>query len=257
LIIDKKYKLEKLVSTEAQRDRLQQIYLTKGMGIACNGHVGAFVPLDEYSYLEEGHLSPESLREARPKAKNQSTYIELTNDKEKFRDVERYRKSAAIEYPNIFAVLPTEPIVRRISFNAKYLYDLAQALGDDVVILELPESNTRVMSVRTGEGKTYANSIGILMPCSLPKEEPFIKEGDLKIDLEYLRSLNPVQSEPIVELDIKEEKPTTVNENYHEFAQAIEDEQTNEMQAEVCRACGEKDKDICNECVATKGDGFE
>jgi hypothetical protein len=270
VLIDKKYKLESVVEKgTGSRPSMEQIYLQNGMAVATNGHALVFVPCNEYEDSEEGYLNPLTLKDARKQSKLfGGCRIDLTEKTESPVSSDRVTRDrlnkSSIAFPNVFGVLPLDETVKSVCFNAKILYELSQAMGNDVVTLEVPESVHRAITVRCPDETSdrYDNSFGLLMPVRMPDKPTLVEEGRTVITLEYLQSLNPQRiPEPVEEVVV--EVPTEMHikvdiESEQEYASHFATDK--EVNAEIdlinknaiCNACGIRGQDDCEpeECVA-------
>ena len=63
--IDRKYKIEKAVSTDTLRENLQNVFVSKRHAVATDGKILAIVPVQTDKEDEAGWLTPDALKHAR------------------------------------------------------------------------------------------------------------------------------------------------------------------------------------------------
>lgn len=149
--INKRHKLEKAVvkRTELYRDHLKLPYFINGYVYATNSYIIAKVKPENVqpNALQEGHILLEELKRSRKPL--ESSEIDL------------YRYASIHKFPNVDRILnyDDEPTYT-IALNARLLYDLSQALGDNAVTLKFRKPTGPIEVV----GK-YAS--GAIMPMRL------------------------------------------------------------------------------------------
>lgn len=81
--------------------------------------------------------------------------------------VERLDRGIFPDYKAILQGLSTDTYT--VSVNAKQLYDLAQAIGHDIVRLDIPRDGLSALRVTANPGKGAQDfaAVGVLMPCRL------------------------------------------------------------------------------------------
>ena len=163
--IDKKYKLEKCVSTDPARENLQNIYVSEKQAFATNGHYLAIVPTQFEKDDTIGWLTPGALKLARRVAPKSSDtiHIELNGTQTLPDGTVMARPGDQVKPPQVVDILKQARANRkfRVGLNAEYLKDLAEALGTDELVLEFGGSDKpiQVTPVHGEEGTT-----GLLMP---------------------------------------------------------------------------------------------
>jgi DNA polymerase III sliding clamp (beta) subunit (PCNA family) len=166
--IDKKYKLEKCVSKDPMRASLQNIFVHERHAFATNGHFLAVVPTRFEKEDSIGWLSPDALKLARKLAPKVSdtVHIELNGFQKLPDGTIMSRPSDEEKPPRLFSILRDARTNRKykIGLNAAYLRDLAEALGNDELILEFgdPDKPIQITPVHAEPG-----TIGLLMPIRL------------------------------------------------------------------------------------------
>ena len=75
--IDKKYRLEKVVSKDPAREHLQNIWVTKHHAFATNGMILAAIPITADKEDTPGWLSSDALKLARKQSSTDDIRIEL------------------------------------------------------------------------------------------------------------------------------------------------------------------------------------
>lgn len=163
--IEKKYKLEKAVSKD--RPSLSIIKRIGDRLVATNGHALASVPIEVEETDTADGVSPEALIAARKATRTFDVPLGLGEtqaipggqtfpkvDASSFPDVERVSKAARESYKII-----------RVGINAKSLHALAEALGDDVVELEISSPFEPIFVRPIGD------AFGVLMPCVIDRKK--------------------------------------------------------------------------------------
>jgi hypothetical protein len=165
--IDRKYRIEKCVSTDSTRTNMLYVYVTKNQAMATNGHMLALVPVKSDTGDTEGWLTPAALIQARkitPKAAG---------------DVVISLNGGQVLIDGTKMVRPTEemapkydPIVKRahegrqfkVGLDAAMLKALADALGSDELVLNFgsPKDAVLVTPMLEEDGV-----IGLLMPLKI------------------------------------------------------------------------------------------
>lgn len=160
--LDKKYRIEKAVSTETSRENLQNIWITRHHAFATDGHILAAVPITTEKVDTEGWLTTDALKLAR-KAKGTDTLSIELNGCQKLSDGTMLIRPTENKFPAIQGILMGAFRSRafRIAFNASYLKDLADALGTEEIILEISKPDEAIL-VRPKE--TGRRERGLLMP---------------------------------------------------------------------------------------------
>ncbi len=168
--IERKYKIEKCVSTDESRPNLQNIYVSRRHAMSTNGRILAFVPVQVQEDDEIGWVSPEALKHARKvSSKGQDSVQIVLNGAQVLPDGTIMNRPEGENPPHTFRILRDAHSNRkyRIGVNAHYLKDLAEALGNEEIILEIGDPNSAVL-VRPVHSEP--GTVGLLMPIRLNKE---------------------------------------------------------------------------------------
>ena len=175
--IPKNCKLEKVVSKDESREALLSILIESKDGqtnaVATDGRRMAIVPIeiaDEDQLDGQKLMTPKALIEARKQAKKAKESTIGLNGAAMMPNGEVYPLRTDLKYPLWQNVVPPNDNPRQtISFNAKFLYELAQAIGcpNDCVQLQI-ETNPATGQIDPNrpfiiEEKTTGGK-GILMP---------------------------------------------------------------------------------------------
>ena len=174
--IPKNCKLEKVASKDQTREVLNYILIEnkndETHAVATDGRRLAVVPVaicDEDQLDGEKLMLPKALTEARKQAKQAKESTIGLNGAALMPNGECYPVREDLNFPNWRQVVPTGAKYTKVCFNAKYLYELAQAIGcqNDCVQLQIeinPETGhldplrPLVIEDKTTGGK------GVLMP---------------------------------------------------------------------------------------------
>ena len=163
--IERKYRIEKCVSTDPTRENLQNIYVSERQAFATNGHYLAIVPSQFEKEDTIGWLTAGALKLARrvtPKSSD-TIHIELNGTQTLPDGTVMARPGNDVRPPQLFDILKQAKMNRKykIGLNAGYLRDLAEALGTDELVLELgaPDKPIQVTPLHGEEGTT-----GLPMP---------------------------------------------------------------------------------------------
>ena len=177
--IPKTCKLEKVVSKDESREPLLSILIEEKDGqtnaVATDGRRMAIVPVqlsDEDEFDGQKLMTPKALIEARKQAKRANESTISLNGAAMMPDGQVFPIRTDLKYPNWRAVMPDKvggTHYQTVSFNAKYLFELAQAIGcpNDCVTLQIEtKPATGQIDPRAAliiEEKTTGGK-GILMP---------------------------------------------------------------------------------------------
>ena len=171
--IDKKYRLEKAVSTDESRTNLTNISITRRHAIACDGRMIAIVPVEVDEGDEAGWLSPDALKLARRvNPKGLDTIGIILNGTQELPDGSTIKRPSFDEVhpPKMLQILLHANRGRtfRIGINASMLKSLSEAIGSEEVVLEFgsPTETILVHPVHYEEGVC-----GVLMPVRLNNKE--------------------------------------------------------------------------------------
>jgi hypothetical protein len=164
MIIDKKYRIERAVSTDPERDNLKNVFVSQRHARATNGKLLAIVPITSEKDDTPGWMTPEALKQARKSSSAglESLRIEL-NGAQALPDGTILERPDTGHPPKIFRLLRQAHSGRvfKIGLNAAYLRTLSDALGSEELILEcgLPNQAVLVRAVHESNG-----AIGLIMP---------------------------------------------------------------------------------------------
>ncbi len=166
--IDKKYRLEKCVSTGPSRVNLQNIHVTRSHAYATNGKVLAAVPVQTEKDDTPGWLTLDGLKLARKVTPKDSDHIKIIlNGQQILSDgTTLARPETAEQFPKVGRLLlqTLRHRTMRVGINAAYLRDLAAALGAEEVILEIGKADSAI-AVRPVQESNKA--VGVIMPMRL------------------------------------------------------------------------------------------
>lgn len=168
MIFDPKYQPELIASTDATRPYLIHVELdvTGKRMLATDGHRLVVVPCEPQEHDTSGPVTGEALKGARKFAKRakQPTTALSANGALVYPGVTLERPSRGdAQYPPVDRVIPGEPERSiTISFNPKYLYELALALGTPGCVklrIDRDDSTHAPITVNPGEP-----AFAVLMP---------------------------------------------------------------------------------------------
>lgn len=131
--------------------------------VATDGRRLVVIPV-EADESERGPIPPQALKFARQArvSKKTDTVVMGLNGSISFENgwtMPRENKEDRTPYPNIQNVIPEHSPTVRIGINAKQLHELAQALGDDVVILNITDAGGAIkVTLQRDE------AFGVIMP---------------------------------------------------------------------------------------------
>jgi DNA polymerase III sliding clamp (beta) subunit (PCNA family) len=165
--IDKRFKLEKCVSTDPSRVRMQNVHVTRRHAFATNGHILAAVPVESQKDDSEGWLTVDALKLARKVTPKDSDHISIIlNGQQILSDGTTLARPETVEsFPRVGHLLLQTLRHRtlRIGVNADYLKNLALALGSEEIILEIGKPDTAI-AVRPVHDN---GAVGVIMPIRL------------------------------------------------------------------------------------------
>ena len=161
-------KIELAVSKDTSRPQIGHVHLDvdKSRLLATNGHIAAIVPVQLDSGDTSGPISIDAIKQARKEDKRSGDYhIRANGGLELSNGAMLPRESDVQQFPDIDRVINPngEPVVS-VSFNAKLLYELAQALGttnrgQHQVTLEIRDENNVILVTARG-----CEAHGAIMP---------------------------------------------------------------------------------------------
>jgi len=164
MLIDKKYKLEKVVSKDPAREHLQNIWITRHHAFATNGMILAAIPITADKEDTIGWLSADALKLARKQSSTDDIRIELNGVQQLPDGTTLLRPDDSNTFPKIVPILLRSYRHRksRVALNARLLKDLADALGTEEVVLELGKSSDEAVLIRSMAKGNEAR--GLIMP---------------------------------------------------------------------------------------------
>jgi len=167
MLLDKRYKIEKVVSKDNYRVPLLNPYIDDHDGgkviVATNGRslVKIKVNVLEGENIPNGYVDKDLLKESQKR----SIPLELTEDEQSVNGMTKKRdRDKDIYFPRWQRIIPEKgrEIKLQVMLNAKKLYELSQAMGEDVVTLSF-ENHENAIEVTNSDKNTY----GLIMPCKL------------------------------------------------------------------------------------------
>ncbi len=166
--IDKKYRIEKICSTDTSRVSMQNIHVTGRHAYATNGKVLAAVPIQSEKDDTPGWLTVDGLKLARKVTSKDADHIKIIlNGQQILSDATTLSRPETVEsFPKVGRLLlqTLRHRTMRIGLNANYLRELALALGSEEIILEVgrPDSAIAVRPVQESN-----KAVGVIMPIRL------------------------------------------------------------------------------------------
>lgn len=165
--IERRFKIEKAVSTDPTRENLQNVFISRRHAMATDGKILAIVPVTCEKDDEAGSLTPEALKLARKvSGKGLDSVCIGLNGAQILPDGTVMQRPSDHKPPRIFHLLRKayQGKYYRIGINAGYLKDLADALGSEELVLECgnPTEAVMVHPLKQEEG-----CVGLIMPIRL------------------------------------------------------------------------------------------
>jgi len=164
--IDKKYKLEKAVSTDPGRENLQNIWTSRHHAFATDGTILAAVPVNHERDDTPGWLTPEALKLARRVDKGSDTIVISLNGQMVLPGGVTLPRPTENRFPRIYQILRRAFTSRkmRIGVNVGHLKDLSDAIGSEEIVVELGSSDEAIL-IRPLHKSNSA--CGLIMPIRL------------------------------------------------------------------------------------------
>lgn len=161
----RKYRPELIASKDATRAVINDLQISEHEGkpvlVATDGRKLVVVPIT-LEKGEKGRLPKDALAFARKTAHRKDDLTMSLNGKVEFPNGWTMPLKLDGNYPTWQTVVPEKADRKhRISFNAKFLYELAQAMGTDEVVLHM---GTAMDSIIVEPGVSDGE-FGVLMPC--------------------------------------------------------------------------------------------
>jgi len=169
--IERKFKIEKCVSTDPSRTNLQNIYISRRHALATNGRILAIVPVQVQEDDETGPLTPDALKHARKVSSKGLDSVQIVlNGAQVLPDGTIMNRPDGEKPPHTFRILRDAQSNRkyRIGINADYLKDLADALGSEELSLEIGDPNSTIL-VRPVHSES--GTVGLIMPVRLTNKK--------------------------------------------------------------------------------------
>ena len=182
------FKPEKCVSKDPTRQALFHAFVDKtgekkGFLNATNGIMAVRIPVDLEENETEGAIPVEAIKQSRKICSKESEHLEFTlSEKVMVQNQEvksEYDRFNYLTFPKIQAVFPKTKPKAFIAFNAAYLKCIADALGTEMVFLEIRNSHEAIIVRPNNESDCKA----ALMPCTISrktgeeKQEKIFDEG--------------------------------------------------------------------------------
>jgi hypothetical protein len=146
-----RYKIEKALSKDKYlKLHMSKPYFRNGFVYATNGHIMVKIPpsyMEDHEKTKEGHLDIDLIKLSR---KREDLDLEVKQD------------ASLPKYPDCETVMSSGTkgeVKLKVTLNAKLLYELSQAMGDDCVVLSFRGDTSHNMIEVTGKHAT-----GALMP---------------------------------------------------------------------------------------------
>jgi DNA polymerase III sliding clamp (beta) subunit (PCNA family) len=165
--IERKYKIEKAVSSDSTRENLQNVFVSRRHCMATDGKILAIVPVTCEKGDESGWMTPEALKLARKISGKGLDSIRIgLNGAQILPDGTVMKRPDEHNPPRVYHLLRKahQGKYYRFAINAGYLKSLADALGSEELVLECgqPAEAILVRPLRHEEG-----TVGLIMPIRL------------------------------------------------------------------------------------------
>jgi len=170
--ISKTCKVELIASKDATRYILNNPYLQGDKLIATNGKSLVMIPVERDSEDSDGPINVEAFKLSRKVLSAIKDSQIIANGQLKVATKEGQmtmprRDLNGGTFPNWERVIPNENRGgKKICLNAELLYDLAQALGGNEVVLEILDETSPIV-VKGHSDHAIPGSIGVLMPVKM------------------------------------------------------------------------------------------
>ncbi len=155
--IDRRYRLEKAVSKDENRVALQHVKIEGNRAIATDGHILADVPIKRGKSGKRNRLLKYKAWKklvAKEKKSYETEFIESD-----------FTEDLPIPYPNWKKVVPDGFSHKfELGINARLLYNLSQALGEDRVRLSIDQSSSKVAILVEPFESESSGEKGLIMP---------------------------------------------------------------------------------------------
>ena len=161
---DKRYKIEKAVSTDSDRESLHNVFVSTRHALATDGRILAIVPVTTDGEDEPGSMSPDALKHARKVSGKGLDSIRIgLNGAQILPDGTTMLRPEKHNPPRVFRLLRRAftPGSFTIGINASYLKNLADALGSEELVLMCGQPTEAVL-VKPIKGNP--GTVGLIMP---------------------------------------------------------------------------------------------
>lgn len=185
--IPKSLKIEKCVSKDPDRNVLHHVFVEKsshkkGYACATNGICCVRIPVELDEGDSEGAISIEAIKQARMITSKELEYLEFAlNEKVIVKSdsvKSEYERFNHLTFPKTSAVFPKGKVKAFVSLNVRLLKMVADALGTDIVFLEIRESHQAIV-IRPNDQSDFK---AVLMPCEINRKTGEEKQRDMLED---------------------------------------------------------------------------
>lgn len=165
--IDRKYRLEKAVSTDESRENLQNIWVSRRHAMSTDGKILALVPITTEKDDEPGWLSPDALKFGRKATGKGFDSVRIgLNGTQVLQDGTILRRPTDVKPPRVIQILMAAHRKRsyRLGLNAVYLKTLSEAMGCEEVVLEIGKPDEAILVKPLHPDGSIA---GLIMPIKI------------------------------------------------------------------------------------------
>lgn len=157
-----------LLATDQTRIAISEPYLSGDKLIATNGRSLVALPVEREESDTDGYISGKALAMARKLAKRDAAQIKAKGCLTQKDGTTMPRDDmGGCTYPNWQQCVPKNPAETHthvFSFNAKALWEVAQAMGTEVVIVRFQDAHSPIV---INGSKSPEGALGVLMPARL------------------------------------------------------------------------------------------
>ena len=170
---NKNCKIELIASKDATRTVLCNPYLDGNNLVATDGRKLVCLPVQRDEHDTDGPISIEALKLSKKRFDENATiyangsYRVLTKT-----GIVQLERIPSVNYPNYKQILTNikkDEYKTKVCFNAKFLFEIAQSLGTENVIIEIKDNLSPIV-VTSNCLKTPEGAIAVLMPVSYDKK---------------------------------------------------------------------------------------
>lgn len=164
--INKKCKIELIASKDETRSAINDPYLDGNLLVATDGRKMVVLTVELEEGDTDGYISKEALIQARKLAiKNNPSIISAKQESLRLANGTILQRKSDTQFPKWKQVIPEKNDNRKeISFNAKFLWEMAQSMGAENVKISILDEKSPLIIYPLLFDNPGSKDYGVLMP---------------------------------------------------------------------------------------------